>query len=61
MIAAARGAGSIVHRCALMNNIIDRAHTKERYPNGYACHFVRPKWVLPRRKTAAYLVRGAKL
>jgi peptide-methionine (S)-S-oxide reductase len=22
----------------------------ERYPNGYTCHFVRPNWVLPRRK-----------
>jgi peptide-methionine (S)-S-oxide reductase len=21
----------------------------ERYPNGYTCHFVRPKWKLPRR------------
>jgi peptide-methionine (S)-S-oxide reductase len=21
----------------------------ERYPQGYTCHFVRPKWVLPRR------------
>lgn len=25
----------------------------ERYPNGYTCHFVRPNWVLPRRRTAA--------
>jgi peptide-methionine (S)-S-oxide reductase len=24
----------------------------ERSPNGYTCHFVRPKWVLPRRKAA---------
>jgi peptide-methionine (S)-S-oxide reductase len=23
----------------------------ERYPNGYTCHFPRPNWVLPRRKT----------
>jgi peptide-methionine (S)-S-oxide reductase len=22
----------------------------ERYPQGYTCHFVRPGWVLPRRK-----------
>jgi peptide-methionine (S)-S-oxide reductase len=21
----------------------------ERYPNGYTCHFIRPKWQLPRR------------
>ena len=25
----------------------------ERVPNGYTCHFVRPGWVLPRRRTAA--------
>ena len=25
----------------------------ERIPNGYTCHFVRPDWVLPRRKNAA--------
>ena len=25
----------------------------ERYPNGYTCHFVRPKWVLPQGETAA--------
>ncbi|MGI3169724.1 peptide-methionine (S)-S-oxide reductase MsrA [Pseudooceanicola sp. C21-150M6] len=24
----------------------------ERIPNGYTCHFPRPGWVLPRRKTA---------
>ena len=24
----------------------------ERYPDGYTCHFVRPKWSLPRRPTA---------
>lgn len=24
----------------------------ERIPNGYTCHFIRPDWVLPRRKTA---------
>ena len=24
-----------------------------RYPNGYTCHFVRPGWVLPKRKVAA--------
>ncbi len=24
----------------------------ERNPNGYTCHFVRPGWKLPRRKTA---------
>lgn len=24
----------------------------ERYPDGYSCHFVRPNWVLPRRRTA---------
>jgi len=24
----------------------------ERIPNGYTCHFVRPNWKLPRRKTA---------
>ena len=23
-----------------------------RYPNGYTCHFVRPKWKLPRREAA---------
>jgi peptide-methionine (S)-S-oxide reductase len=25
----------------------------QRYPGGYTCHFVRPNWVLPRRRTAA--------
>jgi peptide-methionine (S)-S-oxide reductase len=25
----------------------------ERYPNGYTCHFIRPKWTLPRRASAA--------
>jgi peptide-methionine (S)-S-oxide reductase len=25
----------------------------ERIPHGYTCHFIRPGWVLPRRKTAA--------
>ena len=25
----------------------------ERIPHGYTCHFVRPKWVLPRRSGAA--------
>jgi peptide-methionine (S)-S-oxide reductase len=25
----------------------------ERYPNGYTCHFIRPKWKLPRRASAA--------
>ena len=25
----------------------------ERYPNGYTCHYIRPNWVLPRRRTAA--------
>ncbi|HTN63639.1 MAG TPA: peptide-methionine (S)-S-oxide reductase MsrA [Devosia sp.] len=25
----------------------------ERIPNGYTCHFARPSWVLPRRKTDA--------
>jgi peptide-methionine (S)-S-oxide reductase len=25
----------------------------ERYPQGYTCHFVRPKWVLPRREVSA--------
>lgn len=25
----------------------------ERFPNGYTCHFPRPDWVLPKRKTAA--------
>ena len=25
----------------------------ERYPGGYACHFVRPEWVLPRRTQAS--------
>jgi peptide-methionine (S)-S-oxide reductase len=24
----------------------------ERYPSGYTCHFLRPGWVLPRRKEA---------
>ena len=24
----------------------------ERYPNGYTCHYIRPGWRLPRRKTA---------
>lgn len=24
----------------------------ERYPNGYTCHFIRPNWVLPKRKSA---------
>lgn len=24
----------------------------ERYPTGYTCHFARPNWVLPSRKTA---------
>jgi peptide-methionine (S)-S-oxide reductase len=24
----------------------------ERYPNGYTCHFIRPKWKLPVRTTA---------
>ena len=25
----------------------------ERYPEGYTCHFIRPKWVLPRREVSA--------
>ena len=25
----------------------------ERYPQGYTCHFPRPKWVLPRRSVSA--------
>lgn len=25
----------------------------QRFPGGYTCHFVRPGWVLPRRRTAA--------
>jgi peptide-methionine (S)-S-oxide reductase len=25
----------------------------ERYPQGYTCHFIRPKWVLPRRAVSA--------
>lgn len=25
----------------------------ERIPNGYTCHFIRPEWKLPRRKTDA--------
>jgi len=25
----------------------------ERIPHGYTCHFVRPNWVLPKRKVAA--------
>ena len=25
----------------------------ERYPQGYTCHFIRPKWVLPRREVSA--------
>ena len=25
----------------------------ERYPNGYTCHYVRPNWVLPKRRAAA--------
>lgn len=24
----------------------------ERFPNGYTCHFARPGWVLPKRKSA---------
>ncbi|MFZ1727327.1 MAG: peptide-methionine (S)-S-oxide reductase MsrA [Albidovulum sp.] len=24
----------------------------ERVPNGYTCHFIRPRWVLPRREAA---------
>ena len=24
----------------------------QRYPDGYTCHFVRPNWKLPKRKTA---------
>ena len=24
----------------------------ERYPNGYTCHFVRPRWKLPRKSAA---------
>ncbi|AWN16429.1 peptide-methionine (S)-S-oxide reductase MsrA [Salinisphaera sp. LB1] len=24
----------------------------EKFPNGYTCHFPRPNWVLPRRKSA---------
>lgn len=24
----------------------------EHYPNGYTCHFIRPNWVLPKRKSA---------
>lgn len=24
----------------------------ERFPNGYTCHFARPRWVLPKRKSA---------
>ncbi len=24
----------------------------EKNPDGYTCHFVRPEWVLPRRKRA---------
>jgi peptide-methionine (S)-S-oxide reductase len=24
----------------------------ERYPNGYACHYIRPNWKLPRRESA---------
>ena len=31
----------------------------ERYPNGYTCHFVRPGWKLPVRKTAAALKASA--
>ncbi|OED41570.1 peptide-methionine (S)-S-oxide reductase [Chromatiales bacterium (ex Bugula neritina AB1)] len=25
----------------------------QRYPNGYTCHFIRPDWVLPKRKNVA--------
>jgi peptide-methionine (S)-S-oxide reductase len=25
----------------------------QRYPNGYACHYVRPDWKLPRRQAAS--------
>src|ERR1700733_799935 len=25
----------------------------ERFPNGYTCHYVRPNWVLPKRRGAA--------
>ena len=25
----------------------------QRYPDGYSCHFIRPDWVLPRRKQSA--------
>ena len=28
------------------------------YPNGYTCHFVRPGWVLPKRKEASQAERG---
>jgi peptide-methionine (S)-S-oxide reductase len=24
----------------------------KHYPNGYTCHFIRPNWVLPKRKSA---------
>jgi peptide-methionine (S)-S-oxide reductase len=27
----------------------------ERYPNGYTCHFIRPDWRLPRRKSEGSL------
>ena len=27
----------------------------ERYPNGYACHFVRPDWKLPVRAEVPFL------
>jgi peptide-methionine (S)-S-oxide reductase len=26
----------------------------QQYPTGYTCHFIRPGWVLPRRKEAAH-------
>ncbi len=27
----------------------------QHYPNGYTCHYPRPRWKLPHRETAAYL------
>jgi peptide-methionine (S)-S-oxide reductase len=31
----------------------DHQNYLERYPEGYTCHFVRPEWKLPARKTTA--------
>ena len=33
----------------------------ERYPNGYTCHFPRPNWVLPKRRTAGKSTANGKM